>query len=104
MKFQLLIKAKILKDKDFSCFKLSDVVFIMLINVKMPTVVMSMIIFMLHEKSFMTSGLVIKLFSMLNSSDYMKFQPLMKAKIQKDQEFFLLKTLRCCTNYPFNKF
>ena len=34
-KFQLLIKNKMLKNKDFSCF--SDVLFIMLINVKMPT-------------------------------------------------------------------
>ena len=49
----------------FIALSLSEVVFIMLINVKMPTVVciltfMSMIHFMLswveHEKSFSTSG------------------------------------------------
>ena len=35
MKFQLLIKTKMLKNKNFSCFiKLSDAVFILLINVK----------------------------------------------------------------------
>ena len=39
MKFQLLIKAKMLKIKDFLDFKLWDVVYIMLINVKMPTIV-----------------------------------------------------------------
>ena len=55
-------KTKLLKNKDFSCLQLvlSDVVFIMLINVKMPTIVMSMINFILswveHEKSFVTSG------------------------------------------------
>ena len=54
MKFQLLIKTKILTNKDVSCFIcLSDIVFIMLINVKMPTVVgiltfMSWINFMLY--------------------------------------------------------
>ena len=51
--------------KHFLAFKLSYVVFIMLINVKMPTLVgiltfMSMINFMLgsveHEKRFITSG------------------------------------------------
>ena len=38
MKFQLLIKIKILKNKyiKFLAFKLTDVVFFMLINVKMP--------------------------------------------------------------------
>ena len=35
MKFQLLIKTKLLKIKAFLVFKLSDGVFIMLINVKM---------------------------------------------------------------------
>ena len=50
-KFQLLIKAKILTKK-FLVLSLSDVVFIMLINVKMPTTVgiltfMSRINFML---------------------------------------------------------
>ena len=52
IKFQLLIKSKMLKNDTFLAFKLSDVVFIMFINVKMPTVVgiltsMSMIIFIL---------------------------------------------------------
>ena len=64
MKFQLLIKTNLLKNKLFFAFKLSDVVFIMLINVKMPTIVgiltfMSKINFMLssfvHEKSFITT-------------------------------------------------
>ena len=36
MKFQLLIKNKMLNNNDFSC---SDVEFILLINVKMPTIV-----------------------------------------------------------------
>ena len=65
MKFQLLLKTKMLKNKDinFLAFELSlsDVIFIMLINVKMPTIVgiltfMSRINFMLSwvelEKSF----------------------------------------------------
>ena len=67
VKFQMLIKTIMLKNKDFSCFQTLtvDVVFIMLINVKMPTIVgiltfMSRINFMLsrveHEKSFITSG------------------------------------------------
>ena len=40
-KFQLLIKTKIPTNEEVSCFNLSlsDVVFIMLINVKMPTIV-----------------------------------------------------------------
>ena len=51
MKFQL-IKAKMLKMKNFLAFKLSGIVFIMVINVKMPTIVgiltfMNMINFML---------------------------------------------------------
>ena len=58
------MKTKIPINKEVSRFK-SDVVFIMLINVKMPTVVgiltlMSRINFLLswveHEKSFITSG------------------------------------------------
>ena len=49
----------------YFAFKLSDIVFIMLINVKMPTIVgiltfMTMINFMIslvgHEKRFITSG------------------------------------------------
>ena len=65
-KFQLLIKTKILTKKKFVALSLSDVVFIMLINVKMPTIVgiltfMSRINFVLswveHGKSFITSGL-----------------------------------------------
>ena len=65
MKFQLLIKTKMLeKKKIFLAYKLSDVLFIKLINVKMLTIVdiltfISMINFMLrgveHEKSFITS-------------------------------------------------
>ena len=64
-KFQLLIKTKILKIKTFLAFKLSGVVFIMLINVKMPTIVgiltlMSRINFVLswveHGKSLITLG------------------------------------------------
>ena len=52
MKFKLLIKSKMLKLKVSLLFKLSDVVFIMLINVKMSTTVdiltfMSIINFML---------------------------------------------------------
>ena len=41
MKFQLLMNTIMLKNKDCVpiTFKLSDVVFIMLINVKMPTIV-----------------------------------------------------------------
>ena len=39
MKFQLLIKGKMVNNKDFFAFKLSDVVFIPLINVKIPTIV-----------------------------------------------------------------
>ena len=63
MKFELLTKTKMLKT--FFAFKLSDVVFIMLINDKLPTIVgiltfMGMINFMLswveHEKIFITSG------------------------------------------------
>ena len=38
-KFQLLIKTKIPIYVEVSCFSLSDVVFIMLINVKVPTIV-----------------------------------------------------------------
>ena len=65
MKFQLLVNVKMLKNRDFLAFKLSNVVFIMQINVKMPTIVgiltfISMIIFMLtyieHDKSFITAG------------------------------------------------
>ena len=59
MKFQLLIKTNA---ETFIAFKLSNVVFILLINVKMPTIVgilifMSMIHFMLssneHERNEM---------------------------------------------------
>ena len=39
MKFQLLIKTKILTNKEVSCLSLSGIVLIMLINVKMPTIV-----------------------------------------------------------------
>ena len=52
MKFQVLIKAQMLKNKDFFAVKLLVGVFILLINVKMPTIVgiltfMSRINFML---------------------------------------------------------
>ena len=69
MKFQLLIKTKILTKK-FLALSLSDVVFILLINAKMPTIVgiltfMSRINFMLslveYEKGFITSGPEVKL-------------------------------------------
>ena len=65
MKFQLLINLNCWKIPTFLAFKLSDVAFSMLINVKMPTIVgiltfMSMINFVLswveHEKSFIASG------------------------------------------------
>ena len=61
IKFQLLIKTKLLKNANFLAFKLSNVAFSMLINVKMPTLVgiltfISMLNFVLswieHEKSF----------------------------------------------------
>ena len=63
-KFLLLIKNKMLKNNDLSCFQ-TLTCFIMLRNVKMPTIVdiltfMSMINFMLsrveQEKSFINSG------------------------------------------------
>ena len=38
-KFQMLIKTKILTNEEVSCLSLTDVVFIMLINVKMPAIV-----------------------------------------------------------------
>ena len=67
MKFQLLIKTNThyRQMKKFLAIFLSDVVFIMLINVKMPTIVgiltfISRINFVLsrveHEKSFITLG------------------------------------------------
>ena len=64
-KFQLLIKNEIPTNKKFLALSISDVIFIMLINVKMPTIVgiltfMSRINFVLslveHGKSFLTSG------------------------------------------------
>ena len=53
MKFHLLINTKIPTNEMFLVLSLSDVVFIMLINIKMPTIVgiltfMSMIDFMLR--------------------------------------------------------
>ena len=47
MKFKLL-KTKMLKNKEFFVFKLTDVVDIMLINVKMPTIHYSTT----HQKTF----------------------------------------------------
>ena len=38
MKFNMLIKTKMLQNKTFLALKLSDVEFIMLINVNMPTI------------------------------------------------------------------
>ena len=64
-KFQLLMKTTILTNKEIPGLSLSDVVFILLINVKMPTIVgiltfMSRSNFVLswveHGKSFITSG------------------------------------------------
>ena len=40
MEFKLLIKRKMQKNKDLSTFKLSDVVYILLINVKMQTILL----------------------------------------------------------------
>ena len=60
IKFQLLIKTKMLKIKAFIH---SDAVFIMLVNVKMPTIVIvgiltfiSMINLTEHEKNIITLG------------------------------------------------
>ena len=71
MKFQLLITTKMLKNIDFSCFKLSDVVFIMLMNVKMPTIVdiltfMSMINCMLINVKISTIVGILTFMSMKN--------------------------------------
>ena len=65
IKLQLLIKTKMLKTLTFLDFHLSDVVFILLINVKMPTIVgiltlvsrinCVLISLVEHEKSFITS-------------------------------------------------
>ena len=49
MKFQLLTKTKMLKNKDISCFQTLEVVFIMLINDKMPTNV-GILTFYGHDK------------------------------------------------------
>ena len=60
MNLQLLIKTKMLKNTRID-FNLSDVVFIMIINVKMPTIVciltiMSLVFYALYEISFITPG------------------------------------------------
>ena len=60
MKVQLLVKTKTLKIKICIAFKLSDIVFIMPINVKMPTSVgilafMSMINFILSGVGLVTN-------------------------------------------------
>ena len=39
MEFEMLTKSKMLKIKAFLPFRCSDVVFIMLINIKMPTII-----------------------------------------------------------------
>ena len=68
MKFQLLIKPKMLKIRNYLAFNFSDVVLIMLINIKRPIIVdiltfMSMIHLMLsrveHDKSVVTPGWVL---------------------------------------------
>ena len=51
MKFELLMKAKMLTNNDFSCFQTLRCLLIMIIYVQMPTIVgiltfMSMMIFM----------------------------------------------------------
>ena len=52
MTFQLLIKTEILKNKILIGFKLSDVMLIiMLINVKMPTLLVGILTFMSMIKS-----------------------------------------------------
>ena len=65
MKFHLLINTKISTNKEVSCFKPLRCVFIMLINVKMPTIVdiltftsriNSVLSCVEHEKSFKASG------------------------------------------------
>ena len=61
MKFQLLMKSKMLKTKTFLAFKLPDFVFIMLINVKMPTNIYEhdkfcqLVLKILSEKEILTS-------------------------------------------------
>ena len=63
MKFQLLIETRMLKIKTVLAFRLSDIVIIMLINVKMPTIIDILVFKFLsminlscveHEKSFIT--------------------------------------------------
>ena len=39
-------KTTVLKNRQFLAFKLSDVIFIMLINVKMPTIIVGILTFM----------------------------------------------------------
>ena len=55
MKFKLLIKTKILKMKKFLALRLSDVEFIMLINVKMPTIVIVGILAFMSRINFVLS-------------------------------------------------
>ena len=51
MKFQLLMKTKMLKGKAFTCFRISDVVFVMLINVEIAKVVVILTFMsMTHDK------------------------------------------------------
>ena len=49
----VLIKSKILKNKEFSALKHSDIVFILLINVKMPTIVIVGILIFMGRITFM---------------------------------------------------
>ena len=46
MKLRLLIKTKMLKNLDFSCLKFSGAVFTLLMNVKMPPIVVGMLAFL----------------------------------------------------------
>ena len=84
-KFQLLIKIKIPTNKKKNlALSLSDVVFIMLINVKMPTIVgiltfMSRINFVLsrveHGKSFITSGPELSDVNSFNTISFIPINP-----------------------------
>ena len=51
-KLQLLINTKMMKNETFLAYQLSDILFIMLINVKMPTIV-DILTFMSITKSML---------------------------------------------------
>ena len=65
--FTVLIKSKILKDNEFSCQKHSDIVFILLINVKMPTIVIVGILTFMGRITFMLGCIkhVIKFYNLV---------------------------------------